>query len=103
MKFVGFNWDKGNSSKCIKHGLNRKDIENFFLQKEIYIAPDLKHSTSETRFLAIGNGPDNKHIIIAFTFRCIEKRKFLRPISARFMHKKEVQKYEKEFKKNKDK
>ena len=67
------------------------------------MAPDLKHSSLETRFLAIGNGPDKKHIIVAFTFRNIKGQRFLRPISARFMHKKEVQKYEKEFKKNKNK
>ena len=69
MKFEGFNWDRGNSNKCKKHELNREDIESFFLQKEIYIAPDLKHSSLETRFLAIGNGPNNRHIIVAFTFR----------------------------------
>ena len=102
MRFEGFNWDEGNSGKCTKHGLNRKNIEKFFLQKEIYVAPDLKHSDLETRFLAIGKGPDKKYIIVVFTFRDVKGQKFLRPISARFMHKKEVQKYEKEFKKNKD-
>ena len=102
MRFEGFNWDGGNRSKCTKHGLNREDIEKFFLQKEIYVTPDLKHSNWETRFLAIGNGPDKKYIIVVFTFRNINGRIFLRPISARFMHKKEVQKYEKEFKKNKN-
>ena len=42
-------------------------------------------------------------IIVAFTFRNQSEKKLLRPISARFMNKKEVQKYEKEFKKNQNK
>ena len=57
MKFGGFNWDGGNSGKCTKHGLSREDIEKFFLQQAIYVAPDLQHSNMETRFLAIGSGP----------------------------------------------
>lgn len=77
MKFEGFNWDRGNIEKCKKHGLNKEDIEQFFLQKEIYVAPDLKHSDLETRLLAIGHGPDNRYIIVAFTFRNIKKQRFL--------------------------
>ena len=102
MKLEGFNWDKGNISKCKKHRLVEEDIESFFLQEEIYVAPDLNPSDLETRFFAIGKGPDNRYIIVIFTFRDIKEQKLLRPISARFMHKKEVQKYEKEFKKNKN-
>ncbi|MCY4512797.1 MAG: BrnT family toxin [Bdellovibrionales bacterium] len=102
MKFEGFNWDKGNSDKCTKHGLRREDIESFFLQEEIYVAPDLKHSSEEERFLAIGKGP-KKMIVVAFTFRNRRGKRTIRPISARFMNKKEVQRYEETFKKNKDK
>ena len=99
MRFEAFNWDKGNSNKCEKHGLRQRDIEQFFLQDEIYVAPDLKHSSLEERFLAIGKGLNNKYIIVVFTFRVIKQKKLLRPISARFMNKKEVKKYEEEFKK----
>ena len=102
MKFEGFNWDEGNINKCQKHGLIKENIEQFFLQDGVFTAPDIKHSTEEERFLAIGQGPKNKLIIVAFTFRNIENKKFIRPISARFMNKKEVQRYEKEFKKNKN-
>ena len=102
MKFKGFDWDHGNRLKCQKHGLQIKDIENLFLQNVIYIAPDLKHSDLETRFLAIGLGPDKRGVIVAFTIRDLHRQKFIRPISARFMNKKEMDKYEKEFKKNKN-
>ena len=103
VKFEGFNWDGGNSGKCTKHGLSRESVESFFLQKEIYVAPDLKHSSEEKRFLAIGKGPKNRLIVVAFTFRNRSGKKTIRPISARFVNKKEVQKYEETFKKNKDK
>ena len=92
MKFEGFNWDRGNSNKCTKHGLSREDIEAFFLQKEIYGASDLKHSSEEEQFLAIGKGLKNKLIVVVFTLRNKNGKKTIRPISARFMNKKEVQK-----------
>jgi uncharacterized DUF497 family protein len=36
-------------------------------------------------------------MIVVFTFRCREGLRLIRPISARYMHKKEIEKYEKEF------
>ena len=69
MKFEGFNWDTGNTSKCRKHGLIQEEIECFFQQNKIYVAPDIKHSTIEERFLTIGKGSGNKLIAVAFTFR----------------------------------
>ena len=102
MRIEGFNWDTGNTNKCQKHGLAKEEIEWFFIQEKIYVAPDMKHSSKEERFLAIERGPRNKLIVVAFTFRNKEGKKLIRPISARFMNKKEVQKYEKEFKKNKN-
>ena len=63
------------------------------------MAPDIKHSIIEERFLAIGKGSENKWIVVAFTIRNHRGKKLIRPISARFMNKKEVQKYEKEIEK----
>ena len=100
MKFEGFNWDIGNIDKCQKHGLTQEEIEYFFQQKKIYVTSDIKHSLIEERFLAIGKGIKNKLIVVVFTFRYQKEKKFIRPISARFMNKKEVQKYEKEIEKN---
>ena len=102
MKIEGFNWDTGNTNKCQKHGLTKKEIEKFFLQKRVYIAPDIKHSFDEERLLAIGVGPKKRMIVVAFCFRSQQDRQLIRPISARFMNKKEVQQYEKEFKENKN-
>jgi uncharacterized DUF497 family protein len=33
-------------------------------------------------------------VLVAFTYRVIEKQRFIRPISARFMHAKEIKHYE---------
>ena len=79
-----------------KHGVSRVAIEDFFRGK-IWVAPDPKHSTHEDRFLAIGKGPSGKPMIVAFTFRTRDARKLIRPVSARFMHAKEVEKYEQAF------
>ena len=102
MKFEGFNWDFGNEEKCQKHGLAKTEIECLFLKGQVYVAPDIKHSAAEERFLAIGKGSKNKLIVVAFTFRKSADQVFLRPISARYMNKKEVKQYEKTFEKNKN-
>ncbi len=86
----GFDWDKGNKAKCKKHGLSIKVIESVFLKNEPLITPDLKHSHKETRFIAIAT-IKRKTAFIVFTMR---KENLIRPISARYMHKKEIKLYE---------
>ena len=75
MEFEGFNWDTGNTGKCQKHGLTQEGIEQFFQQKKIYVAPDIKHSIIEERFLAIGKGSRNKLIVVAFNFQKSKREK----------------------------
>ncbi len=89
----GFDWDIGNFEKCQKHGLNIDDID-FIFRNNPKIAPDLKHSQKEKRYIAIGKVQNGKFAFVAFTIRIIENEKFIRPISARFMHEKEVKNYE---------
>ncbi|BAZ14539.1 hypothetical protein NIES4071_63830 [Calothrix sp. NIES-4071] len=89
----GFDWDDGNLQKCQKHGVSIEEIETLFLS-QVLISPDLKHSQSEERFIAIGKSRKGKYIFVAFTFRDKEGEIFIRPISARYMRDKEVQKYE---------
>ncbi len=97
MKVDGFDWDSGNTFKNeAKHGISREPVEEFFGRK-IWVAPDLKHSSSEDRFLPIGRGPGDRPMIVAFTFRALKGLKLIRPISARFMHAKEAVKYEQAF------
>ena len=97
MKVDGFDWDSSNSFKNeAKHGLTREAIESFF-EGRIWIAPDLKHSHSEDRFLAIGSDSTGRPMIVAFTLRTKSGLKLIRPISARYMHAKEAKKYEQAF------
>ena len=99
IKHARFNWDHNNYQKCQKHGVSIKEIENLFKSDELYLTPDFKHSKQEQRFLAIGVSITNKKgIFVAFTLRTKEDSFFIRPISARYMHKKEQQKYEEPYK-----
>ena len=97
---IGFDWDAGNLLKSeAKHGLSREAIETFF-RKSVWITPDPKHSTVESRFFAIGRGPRGRPMIVAFTFRVRAGLRLIRPVSARYMHAKEAEKYEEAFAKN---
>ena len=97
MKVDGFDWDSGNLFKSeTKHGISREVVEVFF-QNEIRVAPDPKHSSTEDRFLALGRNENGKPMIVAFTIRIRGGQKLVRPISARYMHAKEVKKYEQAF------
>ncbi len=58
------------------------------------IGPDVAHSTVETRFLGIGRASSGRHVFLAFTWRERNGARFIRPISARYMHAKEVRHYE---------
>ena len=83
---LDFDWDQGNSAKCEKHGLTRAEIEAMF-RAGLHVAPDPDHSTlAEQRFIAIGRTPGGRPAFVAFCWR--DGR--IRPISARYMHAREV-------------
>jgi uncharacterized DUF497 family protein len=60
------------------------------------ILPDKAHSVTETRFKAVGRTSLGRHVFLAFTIREKKGKQYIRPITARYMHRKEVQHYEKE-------
>lgn len=90
---AGFDWDDGNRAKCRKHGVSLAEIEDVFGHPH-RIAPDFAHSIAESRFLAIGNGGGPRAIFVAFTLRESGGERLIRPISARYMHRKELEGYE---------
>ena len=90
---AGFDWDDSNRAKCRKHGVSIAEIEAVFGHPH-RIAPDLAHSIAETRFLAIGSGGGKRTIFVAFTLRERGDERLIRPISARYMHRKELENYE---------
>jgi len=91
----GFDWDQGNRAKCEKHGLSVAVIEDLFA-RPLAILPDAAHSQSERRFCAIGRAEKGRGVFIVFTLRRDGERVLIRPISARYMHRKEMEAYEKE-------
>ena len=92
---VGFDWDRGNRDKCQKHGVSIAIIESLF-HSRLGVFPDPEHSDREQRFKAIGRTEDRRAVLIVFTLRVREGETLIRPISARYMRRKEIDHYEKE-------
>jgi uncharacterized DUF497 family protein len=94
--FSGFAWDNANYSKCQEHGVSVAEVEHVLTHAATLIMPDLKNSRAEPRFLAIGRTAEGRYAFVVFTPRQTGGRILLRPISARYMHRKEIKKYEQE-------
>ena len=90
MKVLGFDWDAGNWPKCGKHGVSKEEIEDIFHSTPM-VQTD-PHAV-EPRYRAIEN-EIGRYIFLVFMFRVINGKKMIRPISARYMHQKEVDHYE---------
>lgn len=95
MEFSGFDWDEGNRKKCQKHGVSMDEIEDVFFDEGTYVGPDPAHSSAEKRFRAVGSNGAGRMIFVVFTLRKQSGETFIRPISARYMHRKEIMVYEK--------
>lgn len=92
IEFDGFDWDLANITKVQKHKVSILEVENLF-KEETLILPDQDHSQKEQRYIAAGEG-DQKPLFVVFTFRQKAVSFLIRPISARYMHKKESEFYE---------
>ena len=95
VRVSGFDWDEGNRAKCQKHGVSIAQIEALFTVGP-RIAPDPKHSAEEDRLIAVGRASGGRPPFVAFTIRTKNKSQFIRPVTARYMHAKEVAAYEEE-------
>lgn len=85
-------WDDGNRGKCTAHGLSIDEIEQVFAGP-LRVYPDPAHSGQETRYLAI---------FAAFTLREAAGSRRVRPISVRYMHRREIEHYEAQVQKTKE-
>ena len=74
----------------------RPKRELLLFHRPLAVFPDLTHSAKEERFKAIGRTDDGRSVLIVFTLREKADVTFIRPISARYMHDKEVEHYDKE-------
>ena len=95
MEFAGFDWDQGNREKCQRHGVSITDIEAMFAAT-VFVATDPLHSVKEECFKAIGAGTEGQKLLVVFTWRTRGGETFIRPVSARYMHQKEIKWYEEE-------
>ncbi len=89
----GFDWDSGKRGKCQKHGVSIAEIESVF-RGDPRIAPDPKHSSAEDRLIAVGRTSAGRPVFVAFTPRVKDGRRLIRPVTARYMHAKEIAAYE---------
>ena len=92
---AGFDWDAGNRAKCEKHGVSVVEVEGLF-SRPLLIIPDASHSESEERLRAIGKTASGRSVFLVFTIRVRAGKRVIRPVSARYMHRKEVKHYEEE-------
>lgn len=90
---LGFDWDDGNARKNEKHSVTQAEIEQIFFRQPLIISEDVKHSSMEPRYHALGRTDENRWLQVTFTLR--ERETLIRPISARTMHRKERPIYEK--------
>lgn len=94
--FEGFDWDEGNWPKCSEHGMTKNQIEQVF-HNEPAICPNPEHSQTEERLKAIGRTDEGRFAYVSFTLRPSPTGgTLIRPVSARYMHEKEVRKYERQ-------
>jgi uncharacterized DUF497 family protein len=91
-EITGFDWDKGNEQKNVKHGVTPAEAEQVFLNEPLVVLDDPKHSDTEPRFHALGQTGAGRLLHITFTIRATK----IRVISARDMHRKERAVYEQE-------
>jgi len=81
-------------TRAIAPSARSTDFPSF--TRPLAILPDAAHSQAERRFRAIGRTEKGRGVFIVFTFRRKGDEVLIRPVSARYMHKKETEAYEKE-------
>jgi uncharacterized protein len=90
-----FDWYQGNREKCQKHGLSIAEIEHALSHGETFIVPNITNFEAEPRFIAAGRSRSGRDVFVIFTPWERNGRPIWRPISARYMHKKKIDRYEK--------
>ena len=85
--------DDGNWPKCGKHGVSRAEIESVIAAARFVVDDPSPH---EKRYRTAGRAPTGRHVFVVFTYRERGGSVYVRPISARYMHRKEIESYEKE-------
>lgn len=74
-----------------KHGVSLYEIEALFNNKP-RILLNQNHNSDEVRYHAVGDSGIGRYIFVVFTIR----KELIRVISARYMHQKEIENYERQ-------
>src|SRR5579862_6908670 len=87
-QIIGFDWDEANRAKSAsKHSVSQTEAEQVFLDQQILLVEDVKHSQDEARYHALGRTIDGRLLQVTFTLR--EHGTRIRLISARDANRKE--------------
>jgi hypothetical protein len=87
---VAFEWDVGNVDKnWEKHGVRASECEEVFFNQPLLVHDDPRHSTNESRHLALGQTHAGRGLCVAFT----QRGDRIRVISARNMSRRERRSY----------
>jgi uncharacterized protein len=83
---AGFEWDEANAQKnWERHRVTQEEAEDLFFNEPLVIRSDVRHSSEEKRYYALGRTSRGRYLFAAFTIR----RSLLRIISVRDMNRKE--------------
>ncbi len=63
---------------------------------DVYVLPDRTERSDEVRYNAVGPLPSGRWVFAVFTMRERDGDLYFRPISARFMHLREIRRYERQ-------
>lgn len=88
----GFDWDVGNIDKVQKHGVDCQEVEHA-LRSAVAMFEDPEHSSAERRIRVLGRNAEGRAVFMAVTYRERDGLTLLRPISARYMHGRELATY----------
>ena len=87
---VAFEWDDGYVDKnWEQHGVRASECEEVFFGQPLLVHDDPRHSTDESRHLALGQTYAGRRLCLAFTQRAGR----IRVISARDMSRRERRSY----------
>jgi hypothetical protein len=88
---TGFDWDDANAHKnWERHRVAAEEAEDIFFHEPFVVHSDLRHSTSEKLYYALGQTGAGRRLFVVFTVR----RRLIRVISARDMNRNEMETYE---------
>jgi uncharacterized DUF497 family protein len=87
---VGFDWDESNIQKNRdRHQVTPEETEEIFFNDPLIVRSDVRHSTNEKRYYALGQTTIRRYLFVAFTIR----RRLIRVISVRDINRREQDAY----------